>query len=309
METIISPIEKSLLEKELTDEIFIRETNYGRNEIYIFDHHNSPNLMKEVGRLREITFREAQGGTGKSMDIDAYDTAETPFKQLIVWNPEEKEIIGGYRFIHCKNLKIDNDGNVQTPTARLFTYSDKFIKEYLPYTIELGRSFVQPEYQPSKNIRRGMYSLDNIWDGLGAIIADHKDAKYLFGKVTMYSHFHREARDLILYFMHLYFPDNEALVMPHKPMQYTHDTNELGKIFIGGDYDKDYKTLIQTVRQLGENVPPLFTSYMNVSTTMKTFGTALNDHFGEVEETGIMVTTEDIHILKKERHIYTYKPL
>lgn len=306
MEAIIDPIDKSLLEKELTNKVFVRETVYANNQIYIFTHHESPNLMNEVGRLREITFRAAQGGTGKSVDIDSFDLAEIPFKQLIVWNPEEREIIGGYRFIHCKQLEIDSEGNVLTPTARLFNYSKKFITDYLPYTIELGRSFVQPKYQPSKNIRRGMFSLDNIWDGLGAIISMHKDLKYLFGKVTMYSHFNAEARDLILYFMHLYFPDKEGLVMANKPMAYTHDTEIFRPLFAGNNYKVDFKILIKRVRQLGENVPPLFTSYMNVSPSMKTFGTALNDHFGSVEETGIMVTTKDIHIQKKERHIKTY---
>lgn len=307
MESIIDPIDKSLLEKELTDEIFVRDTVFGNNKIYIFTCHDSPNLMNEVGRLREITFRNAKGGTGKSIDVDSFDLAPTPFKQLIVWNPDEREIIGGYRFIDCKELDFDKDGNVLTPTARLFNYSEKFIKDYLPYTIELGRSFVQPEYQPSKNIRRGMFSLDNIWDGLGAIIADHKETKYLFGKVTMYSHFNTEARDLILYFMHLYFPDNEGLVKANVPMGYTHDTTLFKPLFAGNNYASDFRILIKRVRQLGEHVPPLFTSYMNVSPTMKTFGTAFNDHFGEVEETGIMVTTKDIHIQKRERHIDSYK--
>ncbi len=306
MEAIIDPIDKSLLEKELTDEIFVRETIFGNNKIYIFTHHQAPNMMTEIGRLREITFRNASGGTGKAIDVDNFDLGETPFKQLVVWNPEEREIIGGYRFIHCKHLKIDSEGNVLTPTARLFNYSEKFIKDYLPYTIELGRSFVQPDYQPSVNMRRGMYSLDNIWDGLGAIIAMHKDLKYLFGKVTMYSHFDTEARDLILYFMHLYFPDKAGLVMANKPMGYTHDTELFKPLFVGNKYAADFRVLIKRVRKLGEHVPPLFTSYMNVSPSMMTFGTALNDHFGSVEETGIMVTTKDIHDQKRERHIDTY---
>lgn len=306
MEAIINPINKGLLEKELTDEIFVRDTVVGNNQIFIFTHHQAPNMMTEIGRLREITFRNASGGTGKSIDVDNFDLGDTPFKQLVVWNPEEKEIIGGYRFIDCKELEIDANGNVLTPTAHLFNYSEKFIKDYLPYTLELGRSFVQPEYQATKNIRRGMYSLDNIWDGLGAIIKDHPESKYLFGKVTMYSQFNREARDLILYFMHLYFPDNEGLVNAIKPMKYTHNTELFKPLFVGNKYPADFRVLIKRVRQLRENVPPLFTSYMNVSPSMMTFGTALNDHFGSVEETGIMVTTKDIHIQKKERHIDSY---
>jgi hypothetical protein len=301
------PVNKASLEKELNDEIFIRNTNFGNNEIYVFTAHDSPNLMQEVGRLREITFRDAKGGTGKSIDIDSFDTSEIPFKQLIVWNPEDKEIIGGYRFIHCKNLQINEKGVVSTPTAELFKYSEKFVKEFLPCTIELGRSFVQPLYQPSNNIRKGMYSLDNIWDGLGSIMVDNPDVKYLFGKVTMYPHFNVYARDIILFFMEKYFPDKDELVRPHKPMNYTTDADELNRVFTSRSYDEDYKILVQKVRSLGENIPPLFNAYMNLSSTMRTFGTALNDHFGLVEETGIMVTVDDIFEVKKDRHVTTYK--
>ena len=307
MEAIIPAIDKALLEKELTEDIFIRDTNFGNNKIYIFDAHNSPNLMKEVGRLRELTFRDAKGGTGKSSDIDNYDLNEVPFQQLIVWNPTDKEIIGGYRFIHCKNLPFDENGIVMTPTARLFNYSDKFIKEFLSYTIELGRSFVQPIYQPVNNIRKGMYSLDNVWDGLGAIMVDNPDVKYLFGKVTMYPHFNTYARDLILFFMNMYFPDKDKLVRPHKPMDFTTSEDEMRRLFNHNNYDEDYKILIQKVRSVGENIPPLFNAYMNLSKTMRNFGTALNDHFGLVEETGIIVTVQDISDVKKERHVLSYR--
>jgi len=303
METIIPPIDKDLLEQELTDKIFVRNTNFGNNKIYIFTAHNSPNLMKEVGRLREISFRDAKGGTGKSIDIDSYDTAEIPFQQLIVWNPDDKEIIGGYRFIHCKDLPVNKDGTVQTPTARLFRYSEKFVNEFLPCTIELGRSFVQPLYQPANNIRKGMYSLDNIWDGLGYIISDNPDVKYLFGKITMYPHFNTYGRDLILFFMNKYFPDKDELVRPHKPMSFSTELEELQRVFTADNYDDNYKILVQKVRSVRENIPPLFNAYMNLSSTMRSFGTALNDHFGLVEETGIMITVEDIFEVKKDRHV------
>ncbi len=307
METIISPIEKSLLEKELTKEKFIRKTNNGNNSIYVFSNTDSPNLMKEIGRLRELTFRDAGGGTGKSMDIDRHDTSETPFKQLIVWDPDDKEIIGGYRFIHCKELKVDENGIVSSPTSKLFKYSKKFIKEYLPYTIELGRSFVQPIYQPTNNIRKGMYSLDNIWDGLGALVIDNPDVKFLFGKVTMYPRFDSLARDLVLFFMSKYFPDNEKLLFPYKPLKLSTENKVLENIFTGCNYDEDYKLLIQKVRGLNEQIPPLFNAYMNLSATMKTFGTAYNEAFGNVEETGIIVTVKDIYDFKKNRHLSSYK--
>jgi len=307
METIISPIDRSLLEKELTKERFVRKTNNGDNSIYIFSNFDSPNLMKEIGRLRELTFRDAGGGTGKSMDIDKHDISETSFKQLIVWNPVDKEIIGGYRFIHCKELTVDEKGIVSSPTSKLFKYSKKFIKDYLPYTIELGRSFVQPTYQPTNNIRKGMYSLDNIWDGLGALVIDNPDVKYLFGKVTMYPRFDSLARDLVLFFMCKYFPDKEKLIFPYKPLKLSTENKVLKSIFTGCNYDEDYKILIQKVRGLNEQIPPLFNAYMNLSATMKTFGTAYNESFGNVEETGIIVTVEDIYDFKKNRHLSSYK--
>ncbi len=305
METIIPPVDRNLLEKELADSTFVRDTNYGNNKIFIFTCKCSPNLLREVGRLREITFRDAGGGTGKSFDIDKYDTSDIPFKQLIVWNPRDKEIIGGYRFLHCKEMRINKMGIVQTPTSKLFNFSEKFIKEYLPYTIELGRSFVQPNYQPTFNIRKGLHSLDNIWDGLGAVVIGTPDVKYLFGKVTMYPQFDSIARDLILYFLDKYFPDKEHLVFPYEPFKVNTEKKILNNIFSGCNYDENYKILLQKVRSFNEQFPPLINAYMNLSSTMKTFGTALNKAFGDVLETGIIVTIKDIYDIKKERYLYT----
>lgn len=306
MEHLIPEVPKELLIQELIPERFLRNTNNGNNEIYVFAGDEAPHLMNEVGRLREISFRESGGGTGKPSDVDDYDFGKHGFKQLIVWNPEEKEIVGGYRFVDCNTLKIDEHGQVHTPTAKLFHYSEKFIRDYLPYTIELGRSFVQPAYQPSKNIRKGMYSLDNLWDGLGALAVEHPAAKYFFGKVTMYGHFDNTARDYILYFFNLYFPDVERLVTPHIPLVYKTDAEKLAETFKSGSYETDYKILVHLVRAQNESIPPLFNAYMNLSSTMRTFGTALNASFGEVEETGIMVTIDDIFSVKKDRYIHSY---
>ncbi|MEI8049667.1 MAG: GNAT family N-acetyltransferase [Bacteroidales bacterium] len=302
MQPIIEPIDRSLLEQELTHDKFVRNTNNGNNEIYIVTWHNAPHVTREIGRLREITFRDAGGGTGKDCDLDEFDTAEEPFQQLLVWNPRDKEIVGGYRFIHGNRLKVHENNRVDTPTAELFNFSSRFIADYLPYTIELGRSYVQPAYQPSIDIRKGMYSLDNIWNGLGAIIKRHPDVKYFFGKITMYPHFNTEARDMILFFMKKYFGDNDKLVIPIHPLTQNIDAKLLESIFVGGNYDKDYKILVQHVRLLNENIPPLVNAYMNLSSTMLCFGTSLNPEFGDVEETGILVTIDDIYDIKKERH-------
>jgi hypothetical protein len=262
--------------------------------------------MLEIGRLREVTFRASGGGTGHEIDIDEYDTADAPYKQLIVWNPEEKEIVGGYRFIKCKDAPIGADGTVQLATTELFKFSEKFVRDYVPTTIELGRSFVQPKFQPAVNNRKGLFSLDNLWDGLGAIIVDNPDIKYFFGKVTMYTHFNVHARDMILSFMSYYFPDKENLVYPIEQLHYKTDVSQFLKSIEGLSYKDGHRILNHNVRDLDEQIPPLVNSYMNLSASMKTFGSSLNAHFGEVEETAILVAIADIYESKKERHVATY---
>lgn len=307
MQNVIDPVSRELLEAELSAERFLRKTNNGNNEIYVVNWHNAPNILLEIGRLREVSFRDAGGGTGMDHDLDDYDKCHNCFDQLIVWNPADKEIVGGYRFIHGRDQKIDKDGNLIGPTGKLFKFSEAFLKDYLPNSIELGRSFVQPNYQPTYNIRKGMYSLDNIWDGLGAIIVDNPDIRYFFGKITMYPHFNRQARDMILYFLHRYFPDNDKFAWPFNPLQAELNSEALDKIFTGNSYEENYRILVQEVRQRKENIPPLVNAYMNLSSTMRTFGTAINYGFGNVEETGIMVTIGDIYDMKKSRHLDTYR--
>lgn len=306
MKNIIAPVSKEKLMAELTPDKLMRKTNKGDNEIYIITHQDSPNVMLEIGRVREITFRDAGGGMGEEVDIDEYDICPDPYKQLIVWDPQAMEIIGGYRYILCSHLPVDETGNVHLATTQLFNFSDKFIKEYLPYTLELGRSFVQPHYQSSKAGAKALFALDNLWDGLGALSVDHPEIKYFFGKVTMYTHFHTKARNLILYFFQKYFNDTENLVTPYHPLDLGINTQEMERIFNGGSYKEDYKILSQKVREFGENIPPLINSYMNLSPSMKTFGTVINNHFGNVEETAIILTISDIYEAKMDRHIETY---
>ncbi len=301
MKAIIPPVDKDLILAELTKDKFLRKSNFGNTELYVFNCKDSPNLTKELGRLREITFRMAGGGTGKSYDIDKYDLDEDPYLQLIVWDPEEKQIIGGYRFI-LGDTVLDNPEE-KLATSHLFEFSELFLKNYLPYSIELGRSFVQPEYQYGKNARKGMFALDNLWDGLGALVVEYPEMKYLFGKVTMYKHFDVSARDYILSFLSLYFPDKENLIKSKNPIAF-----EMAKgVFSGDDYKSDYKILNSKVKETGERIPPLVNAYMNLSPSMITFGTVENDEFGGVEETGILINIKDIYASKADRHINTYQ--
>ncbi len=303
---IIAPVPLELIKAELTPEKRLRMTNKSNNEIYIFTYHDSPNLMREIGRLREITFRMAGGGTGKELDWDEYDTCENCYKQLIVWNPESEEIIGGYRYLMGDEWTYDENGQPELATSHLFKFSEKFIKEYAPYTIELGRSFVTPEYQSSKMGAKSLFALDNLWDGLGALTVINPKMKYYFGKMTMYPSYIRFGRDLILYFLKKHFDDKEGLIYPMKPLELETPEEELAQVFCGRDFKEDYRILNGGIRALGFNIPPLVNAYMNLSPTMKLFGTAINYGFGDVEETGILIAVDEILESKRVRHIESF---
>ncbi|MBR4974760.1 MAG: GNAT family N-acetyltransferase [Bacteroidales bacterium] len=299
MNPIIQPVDRKLLIKELTATKYIRTTRKGGNELYEVTYQDSPNIMREIGRLRELSFRTSGGGTGKDCDIDEFDTdPKFAYKQLIVWDPDNQEIIGGYRYILCGGLPIE-----KLATKELFVYSEEFVNDYLPFTIELGRSFIQPNYQSMNLRRKSLYSLDNLWDGLGALMIKYSNYKYFFGKVTMYSSYNLKARNTLLNFLHKYFDDPDNLVYPIEPLDYDPNNKYYQELFNNLEYNDAYRVLQKEIKQNGENIPPLINSYMNLSPSMKVFGTALNKGFGDVEETGILVNIKDIYPEKVERHL------
>lgn len=305
MQPIIDKIDPELIVAELTPDRLLRQTNKGDNEIYVLDGRKAPNTMREIGRLREIAFRDAGGGTGLECDIDEFDMMDPPCRQMIVWNPAEREIIGGYRFILGEDIALEN-GVPRIATSHMFRFSERFLREFLPETIELGRSFVALEYQSTKASPKAIYALDNLWDGLGALTVVYPRIKYLFGKVTMYPDYDRFCRDLILGFMHKHFPDPDSLVVPIEPLRTRADSPEVQAIFTGADYKEDFRILNHEIREHGCKIPPLVNSYMALSPTMRMFGTAINREFGDVEESGIFFKIDDIFEEKKTRHIGTY---
>ncbi|SEA72639.1 Acetyltransferase (GNAT) domain-containing protein [Prevotella sp. tc2-28] len=303
---IIQPINKELLKSELTPDKQLRMTNKSHNEIYIITAHNAPNVMREIGRLREIVFREAGGGTGKEVDIDEFDICENCYKQLIVWNPEEQEIIGGYRYLPGTDWEYDEKGQPILATSHMFHFSEKFIREYAPQTVELGRSFVSLPYQSSRMGAKSLFALDNLWDGLGALTVVRPNVRFYFGKMTMYPSYIRKGRDMILYFLKKYFDDKENLIIPMKPLELETNPQELETLFSGKNFKEDYLILNREIRLLGYNIPPLVNAYMSLSPTMKLFGTAINYGFGDVEETGILIAIDEIFENKRKRHIDTF---
>ncbi|MBR2390175.1 MAG: GNAT family N-acetyltransferase [Mogibacterium sp.] len=306
MEPIIAPVSTDLIKSELTPARKLRDTNKSGNEIYIVDHHNSPNVMLEIGRLREEAFRVSGGGSGLAADIDEFDTMEHPYQQLIVWDPDADKIIGGYRFILGSDVVLDEKGQPQLATAHMFHFSEKFIKEYLPFTIELGRSFIAPEYQSRQAGSKALFALDNLWDGLGALTVVIPDVKYLFGKVTMYPSYLTKARDMILYFLKKHFPDKDSLVVPVTPVQMETDEAELAALFCNESFNEDYRTLKQEVHKFGLAIPPMINAYMGLSPTMKIFGTAVNREFGNVEETGLLIAVSELKDDKRMRYIESF---
>ena len=305
MENIIEPVDRKLLEEELTQDRFLRKTNAADNDIYMIDAHNAPNVMLEIGRLREITFREAGGGTGKAVDIDEYDTCEVPFKQLLVWNDKDKEIISSYRFILGRDVPLDENGYPHTPCSKLFRFSQKFIENQWQKSIELGRSFVQPKYQATNDSRLGLFSLDNMWDGLGTLVVDYPDQEYFFGKMTMYNSYNRVARNMILNFLEKRFKGDATLITPFNPTQKSE--KPLKEMFTGGTLAEDFKILNKNILDIKTTIPPLIKAYMSLSSTMQYFGASANEEFGEVEEIAILLTIKDIYDKKINRHINTYE--
>ncbi len=306
MQPIIPPVDKELLKQELTPERRLRTTNKAGNEIYIITYQQAPNVMREIGRLREIAFRAAGGGTGMELDWDEFDTCEHPFYQLIVWDPEEELILGGYRFLPGCELEYYDNGQPKLATSHMFHFSDEFLKTYMAETVELGRSFVTLEYQSTRAMSKGLFALDNLWDGLGALTVVIPNLKYFFGKMTMYPSFNREARDMILFFLKKHFGDKDQLITPYEPLHIDTPEAELEKLFVCDDFKSDYRILNTEVRKRGYNIPPLVNAYMGLSPTMRVFGTAINHEFGHVEETGIFIAVDEILEQKRMRHIDTY---
>ena len=306
MEEIIQPVSREVLKSELTRERYLRSTNKSNNEIYIVTYQQAPNVVREIGRLREIAFRAAGGGTGKALDLDEFDVCDHPYYQLVVWCPESEEILGGYRFLPGSEIEFEESGQPRLATGHMFHFSDRFLKDYIRDTVELGRSFVTLEYQSTREVRKSLFALDNLWDGLGALTVVIPGLKYFFGKMTMYPSFNRQARDMILYFLNKHFGDKDRLVWPEEPLRWEMSGDDLRRIFYEDSFREDYRILNGEVRKVGYNIPPLVNAYMGLSPTMRVFGTAVNHEFGEVEETGILIAVDEILEEKRMRHIDSF---
>jgi len=308
MKTIIDPVPIELLKAELTKSKKLEDTNKGHNELYIVTWQDSPNVVTEIGRLREEAFREAGGSTGNAVDLDEYDKMENPYKQLIVWDPDNEAIIGGYRFLFGSDTTFDEHGQPIMASAHQFRFSQKFIDEYLPHVIELGRNFVAPAYQSSKNGAKSIFAMDNLWDGLVAIIMKNPNLLYYFGKITIYPSYDPISRDLIYHFLWKHFGDKEELIRPWDDQAIMPDSDpQLMNLIVNkDDLVEDYKLLKAATRMRGVNIPPNVTAYISITSKMLMFGTAVNRLMHNIEDTGILIPFDEIYHDKKRRHIGAY---
>jgi len=305
MKTIIDPVPVELLKAELTKSKKLEDTNKGHNELYIVTWQDSPNVVTEIGRLRELAFREAGGSTGNAVDLDEYDKMEKPYKQLIVWDPDNEAIIAGYRFLYGSDASFDEKGQPIMASSHQFRFSQKFINEYLPHVIELGRNFVAPAYQSSKNGAKSIFALDNLWDGLVAIIMKSPDLLYFFGKITIYPSYDHITRDLIYHFLWKHFGDKDELIRPWEDQTIMPDSDpELMNLIINKDnLMEDYKLLKAAAKMRGVNIPPNMTIYISITSQMLMFGTAVNRLMHNIEDSCVLIPFDAIYHEKKRRHI------
>jgi hypothetical protein len=199
------------------------------------------------------------------------------------------------------------NGQPYVNTEHLFDFSQKFIDEYFPYCIEMARAFVQPKYQSAQMGRKALFALDNLWDGIGGLVATDPSVKYLSGKVTIYSSSPELSRKAMVYYLDKYFGDREGLITSKNPELWTPEQAEMfDEMFTGATYKENYQILNNYVKSMGDTIPPLIHSYIGLSETMKTFGTTFDPDFGDCYDTAMIITIADIYKEKYDRYIASY---
>ena len=250
-------------------------------------------LLREIGRLREETFRAVGEGTGKTRDSDRYDI---DYYHLVLWDPLDMEIAGAYRFCDTKKL-VQDKGQEALYTSRLFELGNQ-MAPYLEEGLELGRSFVQPKYW-------GKRSLEYLWIGMGAFLKKHPDYRYLFGAVSISNQLPQSAQDLMVYFYRLYFQKRDGVVSSRHPYHFKQKSIEdLARTFEGNNYRKDFRKLKELLANMGVAIPTLYKQYTELTEPGGTqfFDFGSDPAFSNAVDGMVMV---DLHMLKaKKRQRY-----
>ncbi|WP_293267169.1 lysophospholipid acyltransferase family protein [Neptunomonas sp.] len=284
--TIVHPQDRRLLKQELKASELLGETVDGK-KIYLFDHCPDSAVMQEIGRLREISFRCVGEGTGKNKDLDKYDHY---YRHIILWDEDDLEIAGAYRLAEAHKLIHDSNSPLYSET--LFQYGEA-MHPYFEQGIELGRSFVQPRYW-------GRRSLDYLWYGIGAYLKKHPNVRYLFGPVSLSNRYPKPAKDMLVWFYQHYFADNNRLAKAHTPYELSSKESVL-TVFIGDDYQTDFKILKEQLNYLGVSVPTLYKQYSELCTTggVRFMDFGIDANFNYCVDGLVMV---DTHFIKEKKH-------
>ena len=291
MVPIIEPVATSRLKAELNERSFLCDTSHGGFQVYLVDGDFAPSVMQEIGRLRELAFRSNGGGTGKAVDLDRFDLdSSLGFKQIVLWDPSAEIIAGGYRILFGDRCRLAADGQPMMPSAHLFRFSGEFIRDYLPVTAELSRSFITSSFYKEAEAIRNVFALDGLFEGICHAVARTK-MEYFFGKVTFYPTYPQEALWLISRFFAKHSASN--LVSPHVdyPVKPVEGENE---ILASDDFKEDFRALKLEFRKRGYYLPPILNTYINLSNKFRFFGSSVNDEFGDVIEMGLLIAFEDI---------------
>lgn len=252
-QALAHPENRQLIKKEIQGCELLGET-YDGKKIYLYQHQYDSVLMREIGRLREMTFRAVNEGTGLRRDTDPYDQY---YDHLVLWDEDALEVVGSYRLVIARRALNQTENYPALYTQTLFDYSTS-AEDIFDQGIELGRSFVQPNYW-------GKRSLDYLWYGIGAYLRKHPEVRYLFGPVSISDSYPSSAKDLLVSFYSMYFSDPKQMVEAKNPYCYSGpQVFSLTDMFSGENYQEDFIALKQALAELGVTVPTLYKQYTEV---------------------------------------------
>lgn len=289
---IAHPVSRIDLLNELKKSKLIGQTSDGK-KIFLYDYTEDSIVLKELGRLRELSFRKVGEGVNKKRDTDKYDVY---YQHIILWDENELEIVGSYR-IGNSDFIFRNIGVKGFYSNNLFAYNEEFTP-YLKNSIELGRSFVQPKYW-------GTRALDYLWFGIGAYLKNNPNIKYMFGPVSMSASFPSVAKDMMVFYYNHYYGLTADLVEPKVPYSYSNNLSEIKDIFDLNDKKKDFKFLKSTLANIGVTIPTLYKQYSEIALDdgVKFLGFNVDNDFGDCVDGFILVEVEKIKDSAKQRYI------
>jgi len=291
--SIAHPEERKTIRAELKKSTLLGQTSDGK-KIYLYEHEWGSVLMKEIGRLRELTFRKVEEGTGAKRDTDAFDRH---YKHIILWDEEELEVVGAYR-IGESNFINEYFGKEGFYAQSLFEF-EKAFEPYMTNAIELGRSFVQPRYW-------GTRALDYLWQGIGAYLFQNPHIRYMFGPVSLSDVYPKVAKNLIITFYSLYFSSKECLVSARNGYFMSKiEREEAASYFKGDDYKEDFAVLKEQLSLMDLSVPTLYKQYTELCDEggILFLDFNIDKEFGNCVDSFILVDITKIKEVKKARYI------